>query len=84
MTKPLRYDSAICFRLPRSLHDALIEAAGGQDQVHPRLRSLIAQYVGKRGRERGRRVAAPSPVTDNREEAIAGARVAQESAGQLP
>jgi hypothetical protein len=66
MTKPLRYDSAICFRLPKDLHLALIEAAGGQENVHPRLRALITQYVGKRGRERGRRPAeATNPVTDN-------------------
>ena len=52
MTKPLRYDSSINFRLPRSLHEALIEAAGGQERVHPRLRALITQYVGKRARER--------------------------------
>jgi hypothetical protein len=52
MTKPLRYDSSLNFRLPLSLRDAFTEACGGPERAHERLRALITQYVKKRAGER--------------------------------
>ena len=52
MTKPLTYDRQITFRLSSDMLNALTEACGGAESVHPRLRALIAQYIKKRLGER--------------------------------
>lgn len=64
MTKPLTYDRQITFRLSSDMLIAFSDACGGAENVHPRLRALIAQYIKKRSGERMRGAGAKEGAAD--------------------